>query len=213
MRCFYQPLRTKNHKGFTLIEILVVIVIISITIGLVVVNISTGGPEEKAEQEIIRLQQLLRFAHQQSVIRAQEYGVRFYTTGYRFMQYDEESQQWADIQKDRLLRSRAIPEPLELNLYIDQLSVDIPDNTDEDPVIEPVVENQTTGNVLPTNTSTRRVELNTAEADKIKPQVFMLSSAELSPAFEIHLRVPGSDIEEQLVGLPQGEYNRVLDED
>jgi len=212
MRCFYQPLRAQNHKGFTLIEILVVIVIISISIGLVVVNISTGGAEEKAEQEIIRLQQLLRFAHQQSVIRSQEYGVRFYTTGYRFMQFDEESQQWADIQKDRLLRSRAIPEPLELNLYIDQLSVDIPDNTDEDPVIEPTNENLTASSVLPGNTASQ-VALNVAEADKIKPQVFMLSSAELSPAFEILLRVPGSDIEERLVGLPQGEYNRVLDED
>jgi len=210
-RC-HPPFTRHYTKGFTLIEILVVIVIISISVGLVVVNISTGGPEEKAEQEIIRLQQLLRFAHQQSVIRSQEYGVRFYTTGYRFMQYDEESQQWADIQRDRLLRSRPIPEPLELSLYIDQLSVEIPENTDEDPVIEPVQDNQTTGNVLPVTTP-KRVALNVAEADKIKPQIFMLSSAELSPAFEILIRVPGSEIEERLVGLPQGEYNRVLDED
>ena len=187
-------------KGFTLIEILVVIVIISISVGLVVVNFTTGGVDKKAEEEVIRLQQLLRTAHQQSVIRAEEYGVRFYKTGYRFMKYDEQSKLWADMPNDRLLRSRLLAEPLEIDLYIEQLSVDIPESTDDDP--EPPEDTGLTDE----NAKPRAPALNAVDSNIIKPQIFLLSSAELTPAFELHIRVPGSDVEELLRGLPQGEY-------
>jgi len=193
--------------GFTLIEILVVIVIISISVGLVVVNFSSGGASKKAEEEVVRLQQLLRMAHQQSVIRAEEYGVRFYKTGYRFMKYDELSKQWADIANDRLLRSRIIAEPLEIDLYIEQLSVDIPQSTDDDP--EPPEDTQ----LSDANINTQTTALNAVDSKQIKPQIFLLSSAELTPAFELRIRIPGSDIEEQLLGLPQGEYTREANEE
>jgi len=198
-------------KGFTLIEILVVIVIISISVGLVVVNFTTGGVDKKAEEEVIRLQQLLRTAHQQSVIRAEEYGVRFYKTGYRFMKYDELNKQWVDIPNDRLLRHRLLAEPLELDLYIEQLSVEIPESTDDDP--EPAEETGLTNEDDNTQTTTRAPALNSIDKQIIKPQIFLLSSAELTPPFELRIRVPGSDIEEPLYGLPQGEYSREANED
>lgn len=194
-------------KGFTLIEILVVIVIISISVGLVVVNFSSGGADKKAEEEIIRLQQLLRVAHQQAVIRAEEYGIRFYKTGYRFMKYNELSKQWADISDDRLLRSRVIAAPLEIDLYIEQLSVNIPESTDDDPALQEDSK-QSEADKKPQITA-----LNTPDSKKIKPQIFLLSSAELSPAFELRIRKPGSEIEEQLHGLPQGEYTREANEE
>lgn len=203
-----------RKRGFTLIEILVVIVIISISIGFVVVNISTGGDEELVEDEIVRLQQILRFAHEQSVIRAEEYGVRFYETGYRFMKFDEENNDWIALNKDKLLRSRVLPEPLELNLYIEQTPVDIPESQKDDPDIkageeEPSKITSAASNIEPVN----KPETNKTEAEKIKPQVLLLSSSELTPQFEIRLRIPGSDIEEHLEGLPQGEYNRVIAEE
>jgi type II secretion system protein H len=206
-RC--SPPNWQHIKGFTLIEILVVIVIISISVGLVVVNFTTGGVEKKVEEEVVRLQQLLRMAHQQSVIRAEEYGVRFYKTGYRFMKYDEQSKQWADIANDRLLRSRLITEPLELDLYIEQISVEIPESTDDDP--EPPETTQLTDDN--NKTQTRTPALNSVDSQTIKPQIFLLSSTELTPAFELRIRVPGSDVEELLRGLPQGEYTREANEE
>jgi len=205
----YSPPYRQNFKGFTLIEILVVIVIISISVGMVVVNITSGGVEKKAEEEVIRLQQLLRVAHQQSVVRAEEYGVRFYKTGYRFMKYDELNKQWADIPNDRLLRSRLLAEPLELDLYIEQLSVEIPESTDDDPEPPEEVEEKDANG----KTKARAPALNSIDSKIIKPQVFLLSSAELTPPFELRIRVPGSDIEEQLHGLPQGEYSREANEE
>jgi len=206
----HAPAFKKRSQGFTLIEILVVVIIISVSIGLVVVNITSGSAEQVAKEETIRLQQLLKFAHEQSVIRAEEYGIRFYTTGYRFMKHNAEDDSWIDLTQDKLLRSRVLPEPLELDLYIEQLPVEILDSFDDDPEVEEEKENAletAASNIQP------GADNNTSKKDEIKPQVFLLSSSELTPQFELILRVPGSDIEEQLQGLPQGEYKRVTEED
>lgn len=206
----HNPGFKKHSLGFTLIEILVVVIIISVSISLIVVNITSGNADQIAKEETIRLQQLLKFAHEQSVIRAEEYGIRFYTTGYRFMKYNKEDDSWIDLTQDKLLRSRVLPEPLELDLYIEQLPVEILDSFDDDPEIEEEKENRlatAASNIQP------EADQSTSKKDEIKPQVFLLSSSELTPQFELVLRVPGSDIEEQLQGLPQGEYNRVTEDD
>jgi len=194
------PGRTPS-RGFTLIEILVVIVIISISVGIVMVNFTGGGQAGLAKEEARRIQQLLRFAHQQAVIRAEEYGVRFYTQGYRFMQFDEDTQEWLPMQRDKLLTPRVLEAPLELQLYIEEIEVNIPETFDDDPEPE----------------STRNTSLNldnqpVAETEKIKPHIFLLSSTELTPAFELVVRIPGSDINETVRGLPQGEYLYVEEE-
>ena len=208
----HKQLSNHNNKlksGFTLIELLVVIVIISLSIAVVVVNISTGGNDELAEEEIVRLQQILRFAHEQSVIRAEEYGVRFYETGYRFMRYDEETDSWLDINKDKLLRSRTLPEPLELDLYIEQVPVEIFESRKDEPVAKPETEENKLASAASNLDLVDQPSAETNETEKIKPQIFLLSSSELTPQFEVRLRIPGSDIEELLEGLPQGVYKRV----
>jgi len=196
--------RSLHTRGFTLIELLVVVVIISISVGYVVVNISTGSAEEQLEEEIIRLQQVLRFAHEQSVVRSEEYGVRFYETGYRFMLYDELNDSWVDVAKDKLLRSRMLPEQVELDLYIEQSPVTLLESPKDDPKAK---------NENLASAASNIKDPNQPVVDPILPNVFLLSSSELIPPFEVRLRIPGNKIEETLQGLPQGEYNRVLDDE
>lgn len=211
------PMHTKFNAGFTLIEILVVVIIISISIAVVVVNFSRGGDQQRVTEEILRLQQLLRFAHQQAVVRGQEYGVRFYSTGYRFMLYDEKTRSWIDLDNDRLLRRRELAEPMELDLYIDQLPVDILESFADDPA--PKDKNKLATAATDTLSQspaaapaggnaflTGSAQPNSKKS--IRPQIFLLSSSELVPAFELRIRIPGTDVEEQLEGLPQGEYKR-----
>lgn len=213
------------NRGFTLIEILVVVIIISISIGVVLVNFTSGTDDELAEDEITRLQQLLRFAHQQSVIRAEEYGVRFYTGSYRFMYFNEDSQIWTDISNDKLLRSRTLSKPLELDLYIEQLPLALLESAAYDPKIpsknlSPLA-NTNAGSAVTNQAAIQRNSLGinpggslggspNSNEQAIKPQVFLLSSSELTPQFEVRLRIPGSDVEKTLFGLPQGEYLRSL---
>jgi len=204
MRTAHSIKSTKHPRGFTLIELLVVVIIISISVGYVVVNINTGSAEDQLEEEIIRLQQVLRFAHEQSVIRSEEYGVRFYETGYRFMIYDELNDSWVDVAKDKLLRSRMLPEQIELDLYIEQNSVILLESPKDDPKAK---------NENLASAASNIKDANQPEVDPILPNIFLLSSSELSPPFEVRLRIPGNKIEEVLQGLPQGEYNRVLNDE
>ncbi len=201
-----------RNKGFTLIEILVVVVIISISVGAMMLNISFGGDEKAAEEEILRLQQLLRFAQEQSVIRSQEYGIRFYETGYRFLTLNEERDIWEDVTTDRLLRSREIPSPLELELYVEDIPVDLLVSREEEPEPEEDPEEEEKENLLSSAASNLHLANEAApkpKIDAIKPQVYILSSSELSPPFQVRIRVPGSEIEEQLDGLVQGQYKRL----
>lgn len=187
-----------SHRGFTLIEILVVIVILSITISVVIVNFAPDSADDIAEEEISRLHTLLAFAHEQAVIRGREYGIRFYKSGYRFMFYDDGDEKWSDIPNDRLLVSRQFDESLELDLYIDQLPVEILDSQDDDPVIEEE-------NKLASAASLAYADSG-SEQKKIRPQVFLLSSSEITPQFDLRLRVPGTDIEKNLQGLADGRF-------
>lgn len=197
-------LNSDSRSGFTLIELLVVVVIISISIGMVVMNFSPADPDEQIDEEITRLQQLLRFAHQQSVIRAEEYGVRFYQTGYRFMRFDEEKQSWVNLQNDKLLRYRTLPSPMELNLYIEQTPIVLLASAEDDPKPKQKTTEETqltyNGNIYASQSNENENE--------IKPQIFLLSSSELTPQFELHIRIPGSKHEKQLEGLPEGKYIR-----
>lgn len=188
-----------RSRGFTLIEILVVIVIIAISVGVVVVNFSGDSNAEAAKLEIMRLQQRLRFAHQQSVVRAEEYGIRFYNSGYRFLRFDEDNEDWVEPRNDKILKRYLLPPPLEVELYIEQVRTSIPESFDDDP------EPRQTNSALPSDDLLDQQET-------LKPHVFLLSSAELTPAFELIIRVPGSDIQEQLNGLPQGEYHYVSED-
>jgi len=214
----YKSKTQKNKSlGFTLIELLVVVVIISISVGLVVVNISTKTEADQVEEEIARLQQILRFAHEQSVVRAAEYGVRFFETGYRFMIFDEPTSRWVYLKKDRLLRGRNLPEQIELDLYIEQTPVDLLNSPKDDPEIKEKKdadeEDQSDSNADDSNTGSSSSQLDTSSATEIiLPQIFLLSSSELTPQFEVRIRIPGSDIEKQLEGLPRGEYKLMEDE-
>jgi len=195
---------SKKSRGFTLIELLVVVVIISISVGYVVVNISGISEDDLIEEEINRLQQILRFAHEQSVIRAEEYGVRFYETGYRFMVFDELNDVWVDITKDKLLRSRTLPEQIDLDLYIEQTPVTLLESRKDDP--------QTKDANLASAASNIK-EANQPALNPILPNIFLLSSSELTPVFEVRLRILGGDAQASLEGLAQGEYKQILDDE
>lgn len=192
-------LAAHRSRGFTLIEILVVIVIIAISVGVVVVNFSGDSNAEAAKLEIMRLQQRLRFAHQQSVVRAEEYGIRFYNRGYRFLRFDQDNEDWIELPNDKILKRYLLPSPLEIELYIEQVKTTIPESFDDDP------EPRQTNSALPSDDLLDQQET-------LKPHVFLLSSTELTPAFELIIRVPGSDSQEQLNGLPQGEYRYVSED-
>jgi len=187
-------------RGFTLIELLVVVFIISLTAGLMLVNISFDSTEDKIKLEAVRLQSLLRFAHEQSIIRAEEYGVRFHQTGYRFMTLEPEAEQWIELSSDRHLTSRELENDMEFELFIEDIEVTLNDAEDEAELIkQDQAESDNNKNI--------------DKEQKVKPQIFLLSSGELTPQFSSRIRIPGIDTTSEIQGTLNGEYKLVtLDE-
>jgi len=77
-----------HARGFTLVEMLVVVVIIGIVVLMVTLSVAALGgdpPAEKASREIADLATL---ASQEAVMRGQEYGLRVEPHAYAFYIYD-----------------------------------------------------------------------------------------------------------------------------
>jgi general secretion pathway protein H len=114
------------RQGFTLLEVLVVLVIISIIVSLAVISIDTGPEELRRESN--RLASLLELASEEAVMNGREYRVVLHRRSYTFELRNQGKWQAAE---DELFRPRRLPEDLSLQLFLENREV--PLNDDEAP--------------------------------------------------------------------------------
>ena len=97
-----KPDPATNEQGFTLLEILVVVVIAAIIFSLSTLAIRGTTPEELLQTEARRLDRLLQLAQEEAILRGEEYGLEFGPQSYRFLIYVDND--WRTLQHDKLLR-------------------------------------------------------------------------------------------------------------
>lgn len=111
-------------RGFTLLELLVVILLIGIITTFAVLATGDGGRERLVMQEAERFSALLMLAGDEAVLQSREYGVQFSDDGYRFMVFEPTGKAvWKSIEQDNLLRQRSVPAIIDLELHVDGLPV------------------------------------------------------------------------------------------
>jgi len=95
--------RGASKQGFTLLELLVVIVVLSIAAGLIVVR-GTPGDSNYLESDAKKLSQLLRIAQQESLLKSKD--IRFLAgdEGYSFEEFT--GSRWVPVATEPLLRPR-----------------------------------------------------------------------------------------------------------
>jgi len=129
----------RTTRGFTLIEILVVIVIIGTILSIVVLSTGIVPEDEELQTERTRLTALLETVQDEAVMQGREFGLEIMTSSYRFVEYDALSRQWMEVPYDELYRLRQLPDGVEFELYIDDKRVLIEDDpqkiTDPDDTI------------------------------------------------------------------------------
>jgi len=109
---------SKKINGFTLIEIVVVIVIIGVILSFATLSIGSGGLEQKLEQEAQRLASLLQLASQEAIMQSKEMGVFFETDGYRF--YVLQGQKWQALtEQDDIFRPRRLPIGMQTDIRLE----------------------------------------------------------------------------------------------
>ncbi len=101
--------------GFTLLEVLVVMVLIGIILGFVTLSVGSRG--DNLEREARRLQALLGLAREQAIINYQQIGLQIKTDGYVFLVQGEEN--WQPLETDGPLRARRLPPGMALAFSLD----------------------------------------------------------------------------------------------
>jgi len=173
MPTFTQALRS-NHRsgyrdraaGFTLVEVMIVLVIIALMAGLVVVTVG-DTPQRRLRREAGDLAALLNVASDEAVLRGVELGLIIDDHGYRFVYFDPEKKKWLGL-PDKALRGHAFQVPYDVSFSLD-------------------------GEHLDAKTQERIKKLSErSEDENQRPMLLLLSSGEFLP-FTLTLRYADSE--------------------
>lgn len=177
------------QNGFTLIELIVVIVIIAILFTYTTLAIRGNSPADAIKEEARRLERLIELALEESILRGDEYGIEIFIDGYRFLSRIDE--QWQPITQDAILRERQLPGDMELEAHLEDSPLVVDLSTD------PLSDDQ-----ADLDESSEAEEATTAE--KIYPHIYLLTSGEIAPDFDVRFYIPGVETSYIVKGLFDG---------
>ena len=104
-----------NQFGFTILEILAVLLIVTIMTGLVVARLPAFASSADVDREARRLELLLKMAQNEAVLDSIEFGLRQTDDGYLFQRYDDATQSW--IKAEAPFQERVLDEDVQLTLF------------------------------------------------------------------------------------------------
>jgi len=166
-------------SGFTLLELLVVVVIVAILFTYTTLAIRSDSPEEIIKKEAQRMERLVQLALEESILRGEEYGLEIFIDGYRFLRYNEN--QWQPLKGDKILRQRELPLDMEMEVRLEDTEIVI------DPASDALAEQKLDLNI--------GAELGADDEEdnrkKTKPQIYLLSSGEITPEFDVRFYILG----------------------
>lgn len=108
---------SNRPNGFTLLEVLVVVVIIGIILTFAVLTVGDRSRAESAKQETERLAALLKLSSEEAVLQARELALQLTADGYEFLALDRDT--WKTLVDDELLRPRRLPAEVALTATIE----------------------------------------------------------------------------------------------
>jgi general secretion pathway protein H len=112
-----------RSKGFTLVEILVVVVIMAVVISLAMLSIGVTGHDAQLDEESRRIEGLMSVLHERALLEGRDFGMRIEPTAYEFLQYQAARNRWLPMTQDREFRHRDLAKGLTFELQLDAQTV------------------------------------------------------------------------------------------
>lgn len=156
--------RLANSTGFTLLEVMLVMLLIGLLATTVVLNFSGDSRAEKLDKQSIRFQQLFQFVAETALLKQQEWGLYTTDEGYGFLYYNNTEQKWLPAEEPESLRAHQLPDNIHLQLDLDGFA-GVEDNLLRE--LDWQIEQDDSSDA--------------EQATPVLPQVFILSSGEISP--------------------------------
>ncbi len=113
----------KHNRGFTLIEILVVLVVIGIFVAFALPQLGTLGTDQSLNKEASKLAALMELASDEATMQGREFGLRFGESNYIFYDLDADTGAWVELTDDDYLRERNLPEGFRFRLWIEEREI------------------------------------------------------------------------------------------
>ena len=157
-----KPLIRFRQAGFTLLEVMLVLLLIGLLATTVVLNFSGDSPEQRLQKETERFQQVFQFVAETAMLKQQEWGLVLQEGSYSFVYFDGEK--WLQADQPKAAELYELAEDIRLQLELEGL-----------PGAELSLLSQLNWQDDDEFTD------NASEQPPVLPQVFILSSGEISP--------------------------------
>lgn len=167
-----QPMSPCRMQGFTLLEIMLVMVVMGLAASFVVFNAFGINQTDQLKKEANRLQVLVDMASDYAVLNQRQLGVRFEQQRHEYyFVYLDDDDKWQKIENEKLYATHALADPFTFSLNLDDLPWDTEDQLFERDVFDE--------NFSLDDTSTNIGD----EEEKVlpPPQVLIMSSGEITP--------------------------------
>jgi general secretion pathway protein H len=165
--------KPSDAGGFTLIEVMVVVVIIGVISAMLLTSFNLIGNDRNLKEQATRLASLIELTVDEATLQGRDFGLEVMRGGYRFVELDPILGKWNEVIGDDLLRPRTLEENMEFELVIEERNITLEDKAADTGTADDEEEDE--------EESAFQKRDNRDGLDDYSPHILILSSGDTTP--------------------------------